>query len=83
VPEVNLQWKGMQVCLDFQCECSSPDSAYEFHADGWSFGRLRCPRCRRVWRLAHTVEVTLDEDQDRPALMLSSDELFSPERTAG
>lgn len=70
-PEINIQWKSIDICADFQCECSNPADAFEFHVDGWSFGRLRCPRCKTVWRLAHSVAITRDEDQDSRALQLS------------
>jgi hypothetical protein len=54
-PEVHMQWKGTDVCLDFQCFCSDPDDAYEFHLDGYVFGRFTCPRCGTTWRLGQPL----------------------------
>lgn len=53
-PEVYIQWKGTSVCLDFQCTCSAPEDAYEFHLDNDSpNGWFRCPRCNTCWELDH------------------------------
>lgn len=48
---VNVQWKGTPACLDFQCECSDPEDAHEFHLDDVQFGKFTCPRCDRKWQL--------------------------------
>lgn len=57
-PELYVQWKGTEVCLDFQCECSAEEDAYEFHFDGFMFGHVKCPRCGTVWEIDAHPKVT-------------------------
>lgn len=60
MPAAQVQWKNIKgMCLDFQCTCSDPADAYEFHldSDDYIFGRFQCPRCGKVWQLGWTVPV--------------------------
>lgn len=64
IPQAFVQWKNIEgMCLDFQCVCFEPGSAYEFHldSDDFIFGRFKCPRCERVWQLTCPVPVEVDE----------------------
>lgn len=56
--ELNVQWKGTDLCADFQCVCSPAEEMFEFHVDAITFGVITCPRCRREWKLS---QVTLEE----------------------
>lgn len=49
--DVFVHWKGTDLCMDFQCVCSDPEDAYEFHFDGYGTNRFRCPRCGKEWAL--------------------------------
>ena len=39
-----LQWKGTDVCLDFDCECG-----WSTHYDGFFAYTVECPNCETVW----------------------------------
>jgi hypothetical protein len=47
-----IQWKGTDVCLDFQCQCGASG-----HFDGYFAYSLRCGACGGVFDLPHSVEV--------------------------
>ncbi len=49
-PEVFLQWKGTDVCLDFRCACGEGG-----HFDGYFAYHLRCTNCGRVYTMPSTV----------------------------
>lgn len=57
VPNVFIQWKGTDVCLDFHCECG-----YNGHYDGGFAYGLRCGRCDKTWKVPHTVGLLPDGD---------------------
>jgi hypothetical protein len=48
-PQVFVQWKGTDVCLDFTCECGISG-----HFDGFFAHALRCS-CGAVWAMPSTV----------------------------
>lgn len=72
-PQVNIQWKGTEVCMDFQCECGDPDDTYEFHFDGFMFGTVQCPRCGAVWDIDHHPTVTRSGRDEGVLLQLDDD----------
>lgn len=45
-PNVFLQWKGTDVCLDFHCECDK-----HLHFDGDFAYELQCPYCETIWEM--------------------------------
>lgn len=49
-PTNNLQWKGIDICIDLHCDCGVTS-----HADGFSFGFIQCPSCLQVYKLDHVV----------------------------
>jgi hypothetical protein len=42
--QVYVQWKGTDVCLDFNCECGTGS-----HFDGYFLYALQCPGCGRKY----------------------------------
>lgn len=49
--EANIQWKGTDVCLDFQCACMGNEYGYQGHFDGFFASALRCTRCGAVYEM--------------------------------
>lgn len=45
-PEAFIQWKGTDVCMDFQCECGENS-----HFDGDFAYAVKCPKCLTVWQM--------------------------------
>lgn len=56
-PNVFVQWKGTDVCLDFHCECG-----YDGHFDGLFCYGLRCGRCGKTWTMPHTFGLVANEN---------------------
>jgi hypothetical protein len=56
-PQVFVQWKNTEVCLDFRCPCG-----YEGHFDGMFAYGLRCARCGAEWAMPHTFGLLPDPD---------------------
>lgn len=54
-PNVNvfLQWKGIDICCDLNCECG-----HHSHFDGDFAHVLRCPKCGELWELPHRIVPT-------------------------
>src|SRR5437879_2886400 len=48
--DVNIQWKGTDVCLDFSCSCMDGQK-YQAHYDGYFAYVLECPRCGSRYRM--------------------------------
>lgn len=48
-PNVHIQWKGTDVCLDFRCVCGE-----DGHFDGYFAYAIRCPTCGRVYKMPDT-----------------------------
>ena len=48
-PNVFVQWKGTEVCLDFACSCG-----YSGHYDGGFAYGLKCAQCGQIWTMPHT-----------------------------
>ena len=51
-PAAFIQWKGTDVCLDFDCPCGNPHSG---HLDGDFVYALRCSECDRVFAMPSVV----------------------------
>ncbi len=50
-PNVFVQWKGTDACLDFYCSCGE-----QGHFDGYFAYALRCGDCGAVWAMPTTVQ---------------------------
>ena len=49
-PNVFLQWKGTDACMDFWCPCGA-----EWHFDGYFAKELTCGACGQTWELPHDL----------------------------
>ena len=59
-PNIFLQWKGTDACLDFYCTCGA-----QGHFDGYFCHRIRCGKCGKVWTLPDLLplrEATVEEE---------------------
>lgn len=45
-PHVFIQYKGTDICLDFNCECGAQP-----HFDGYFADVLKCPKCGAEWEM--------------------------------
>ena len=52
-----LQWKGSEVCIDFQCKCGG-----HWHFDGWFASPATCPLCYRKYDLGTQVKMVCIND---------------------
>lgn len=48
VPYAFIQWKGTDVCMDFNCECGT-----SCHFDGDFAYTVQCPQCLTIWEMPH------------------------------
>lgn len=58
-PNVFIQWKGTDVCLDFYCKCGR-----HHHVDAWFVYGLKCAPCGRTYAMPSSIalkEVTQQE----------------------
>lgn len=60
-----IQWKGTDVCMDFQCSCAPDDEAYAFHFDGMFAYIVECPRCHTMYELGTQVRARRLSDDER------------------
>jgi hypothetical protein len=75
-PEVFLQWKGTDACLDFYCTCGR-----QWHFDGYFANELTCGHCGQTWKLPHML--TPQAVEPTHMLTLVFDEpVMNPERGA-
>jgi hypothetical protein len=56
-PQVYVQWKGTDVCLDFVCICG-----YSGHYDGEFAYGLKCAGCGQIYRMPHTFGLIACDD---------------------
>lgn len=64
--EVNVQWKGTDLCCDIQCGCGTYS-----HVDGYCYGQWKCRGCSKVYRLpwsqiAYEIEDDGNTDMTNP-----------------
>ena len=59
IPGGRIQWKGTDVCMDFDCECGE-----FFHVDGFFAYSVECPECHRKYALDWHISAV--EIKDRP-----------------
>lgn len=62
-PETFIQWKGTDVCLDFHCPCG-----HHSHWDCDFLYSLRCPKCRKIWRLGSAVQAVEVSEAEQTVL---------------
>ena len=48
--KVNVQWKGIPICADIECDCGATS-----HLDDTYFGFWICHQCGRAFQLAWTA----------------------------
>ena len=49
-PNVFIQWKGTNVCMDFYCECGA-----HCHFDGYFAYAVKCPHCKTIWEMPQVL----------------------------
>lgn len=49
-PQIFIQWKGTDVCLDFHCECGA-----HHHVDADFVYALQCGSCGRFYDMPNTI----------------------------
>ena len=57
--EMFIQWKGTNVCLDFDCPCGTSS-----HFDGWFAYALRCAACGSIFEMGTQVLARRVETHD-------------------
>ena len=50
-PDVFLQWKNTDACMDLWCACGA-----DLHFDGYFADELTCGHCGQTWKLPHKLE---------------------------
>jgi hypothetical protein len=60
-PSGRLQFKGTNMCMDFDCICGEM-----FHIDGDFVFSVKCPYCNRIYALDHHLRAVemVDEFED-------------------
>lgn len=59
VPRNYIQWKGTDLCMDFDCSCGN-----SFHIDEYFCYVIKCLACGKSWKLDDKVKVTPIESED-------------------
>lgn len=49
-PDVFLQWKNTDACMDFRCACGA-----DLHFDGYFANELTCGHCGQTWEIPHKL----------------------------
>lgn len=63
----SVQWKGTDVCLDFECVCGEYS-----HFDGFFAYAIECPYCERVYEMSPNIAVT-EVSKDTDLLILHTE----------
>lgn len=58
-PEVFIQWKNIDACLDMYCECGARS-----HVHGEFMHFIKCIICGRIYKLPHMVSMTLATEEE-------------------
>ncbi len=56
-PYAFIQWKGTDVCMDFECVCGG-----RCHFDGFGLYTVRCDHCGAAWEMPCYVTPRLAND---------------------
>lgn len=62
-----IQWKGTDLCIDFQCPCESEENAYAGHFDGYFAYYLQCPSCGAVYEMGTQVKARRLAEGEEPS----------------
>jgi hypothetical protein len=71
-PDVFLQWKNTDACIDFCCACGAG-----LHFEGYFGGELTCGHCGQTWEMPHKLVPQAVEPSH--TLKLVYDEAVLPE----
>lgn len=67
----NIQWKGTDLCMDFNCPCGQYS-----HFDGITFNYIKCFKCGQNYQLSHEISITpVDEKETIGGGLLDIDQL--------
>lgn len=69
VPNVFIQWKGTNACLDLHCVCG-----VDGHFDGMFAYYLRCNACGRTWRMHTRAVIESPANADDAQIVFESGE---------
>lgn len=74
LPQTFIQWKGTDLCMDFDCECGA-----HCHFDGDFAYCVKCPHCGAIWEMPSCVFPRRADSQTYPhhvetAKILQADE---------
>lgn len=64
----NIQWKGTDVCIDFDCPCGAHG-----HFDGYFAYSIRCKGCGKVYELGYRVRTIETTDPHLVEMAVESD----------
>jgi len=69
--QINVQWKGTDVCLDFNCPCGQFS-----HIDGFTFSYIKCFACGQNYKLASEIPFeAVDESETVGGGLIDVDQL--------
>lgn len=77
IPYAFIQWKGTNVCADYQCLCGR-----SFHLDAEFAYAVQCPSCERRYEVSSHVElreIPPDEEWDGCEPICGEDHFASDE----
>lgn len=57
VPAARVQWKGTDVCFDFDCECGAFG-----HFDGYNAYFVKCGTCDKVYEMPYALPLQKPRD---------------------
>lgn len=63
-PYCFIQWKGTDVCMDFNCKCG-----YYHHMDGMYMYYIKCPECGTTYKCEPLITLTEVEKADGNCVM--------------
>lgn len=67
-PEVFVQFKNTDICIDFWCKCGA-----EGHYDGYFASNVQCPSCGETFSLPHTLQLG-SANPEAPTVIVELDE---------
>lgn len=72
-PDLFLQWKGTDACLDLYCTCGQ-----DLHFDGYFADELTCGYCGQTWELPHKLALTPVEPSRALKLVFGDTDVICP-----